>query len=260
MDNILHKIVANKKQEVAIQKQQVSIDELEEQIQNVKAVDSFRQSLEDSPTGIISEFKRKSPSRGWIFRDAKIESVIPLYERNGAAAISVLTDTEFFGGTFEDFRKAAELTETPLLRKDFMVDEYQIYQAKAMGASAVLLIASALTVSETFRFAEKATELHLDVLLEIHNEKELDHINAYIDVVGVNNRNLNTFVTDVQISFDLSDKIPSDFLKISESGISRPETVIELRQAGFKGFLMGENFMKTENPGKALEEFIEKLI
>lgn len=259
MNNILDKIVANKKLEVAEQKKLISIDDLAKKITDTVNKYSFRQSLASSKTGIIAEFKRKSPSRGWIFEDAKIDEVIPPYSENGASAISVLTDTNFFGGTFADFELARSLTKTPLLRKDFMIDEYQFYQAKALGANAVLLIASCLTKVQTKQFAAKAKELGMDVLLEVHNEKELDHVNEYVDVVGVNNRNLSTFVTDVQISFDLSDKIPSDFLKISESGISQPQTVIDLQQAGFKGFLMGENFMKTDNPGKALKEFIAEL-
>ena len=166
---------------------------------------------------------------------------------------------DFFGGELADLELAGSLTKTPLLRKDFVVDEYQLYQAKISGASAILLIASALTIDETKQLAKKAKELNLDVLLEIHNEQELHHINDKVDVVGVNNRNLGTFVTDIQISFDLADKIPNDFIKISESGISQPQTVIDLQQAGYKGFLMGENFMKTSNPGKALEDFINQL-
>ncbi|MEN9917619.1 MAG: indole-3-glycerol phosphate synthase TrpC, partial [Bacteroidota bacterium] len=164
-----------------------------------------------------------------------------------------------FGGTFSDFETARKVSKVPLLRKDFMVDEYQFYQAKVLGADVVLLIASALSIEQTKQFAAKAKELGMDVLLEIHNEKELDHINEHIDVVGINNRNLSTFVTDIDISFELGQKIPNEFLKISESGISDPQTVIDLRQAGFKGFLMGENFMKTDNPGKALTDFIKQL-
>jgi indole-3-glycerol phosphate synthase len=166
---------------------------------------------------------------------------------------------DFFGGTLADLEQASSLTGIPLLRKDFVIDEYQLYQAKLAGASAILLIASALTVSETEKLATKARELGLDVLLEIHNEQELNHISDKVDVIGVNNRNLRTFVTDIQISFDLADKIPDDFIKISESGISLPQTVMELRSAGYRGFLMGENFMKTDNPGKALAEFIKQL-
>lgn len=259
MANILDKIIANKKIEVEKQKAEISISQLEKKITDT-SVYSFREALANSPTGIIAEFKRRSPSRDWIFKDAKVEDVIPLYSQNGASAISVLTDMDFFGGNLADLEKARELTRTPLLRKDFMVDEYQLYQAKAAQASAILLIASALTVEETKRLAVKAKELRLDVLLEIHNEQELGHINDNVDVVGVNNRNLGTFVTDIQISFDLVGKIPNEFIKISESGISQPQTVKDLQAVGYKGFLMGENFMKTSNPGKALEEFIKQLV
>ncbi|MDR0823614.1 MAG: indole-3-glycerol phosphate synthase TrpC [Prevotella sp.] len=259
MTNILDKIIANKRIEVERQKNINPRSELEKQILNVSSPISFREALKNSQTGIISEFKRRSPSRDWIFKDAKVEDIIPLYSKNGASAISVLTDMDFFGGSLNDLKLARSLTTTPLLRKDFVIDEYQLYQAASAGADAILLIASALTVDETKRFAAKAKELGLDVLLEIHNEHELHHINEKVDVVGVNNRNLGTFVTDVQVSFDLADKIPDDFVKISESGISKPQTVIDLRQAGYKGFLMGENFMKTGNPGKALDEFIKQL-
>lgn len=259
MTNILDKIIANKKIEVERHKAVNSQSELEKRISQVAAVRSFKQSLVDSKTGIIAEFKRRSPSRDWIFKDAKIEEVIPFYSQNGASAISVLTDMDFFGGNLADLEQARSLTTTPLLRKDFMVDEYQIYQAKLAGASAILLIASALSIDETKALARKAKELSLDVLLEIHNEKELAHINDKVDVVGVNNRNLSTFVTDIQVSFDLAEKIPNEFVKISESGISQPQTVLDLQSVGYKGFLMGENFMKTGDPGKALKEFIAQL-
>lgn len=260
MINILDKIIANKRLEVERHKKDTSINELEKRLSTITTPASFKEAIKNSRTGIIAEFKRRSPSRDWIFKDAKIEDVIPLYSQNGASAISVLTDMDFFGGELADLELAGSLTKTPLLRKDFVVDEYQLYQAKISGASAVLLIASALTIEETKQLAKKAKELNLDILLEIHNEQELHHINDKVDVVGVNNRNLGTFVTDIQISFDLADKIPSDFIKISESGISQPQTVIDLQQAGYKGFLMGENFMKTSNPGKALEDFINQLI
>ncbi|MBS5978700.1 indole-3-glycerol phosphate synthase TrpC [Dysgonomonas sp. Marseille-Q5470] len=259
MINILDKIIANKRLEVERHKKDTSINELEKRLSTITTPASFKEAIKNSRTGIIAEFKRRSPSRDWIFKDAKIEDVIPLYSQNGASAISVLTDMDFFGGELADLELAGSLTKTPLLRKDFVVDEYQLYQAKISGASAILLIASALTIDETKQLAKKAKELNLDVLLEIHNEQELHHINDKVDVVGVNNRNLGTFVTDIQISFDLTDKISNDFIKISESGISQPQTVIDLQQAGYKGFLMGENFMKTNNPGKALEDFINQL-
>lgn len=259
MNNILDKIVANKQIEVARQKELVKLKDLEKQITDTSNKYSFKQALIDSPTGIISEFKRRSPSRGWIFENAQVEDIVPVYSKNGASAISILTDFDFFGGQIADLEKARSLVTTPLLRKDFMIDEYQLYQAKVSQANAILLIASALSVTQTKNMAAQAKELGLDVLLEIHNEQELGHINEYVDVVGINNRNLNTFATDIQISFDLGDKIPNEFVKISESGISNPQTVIDLREAGFKGFLMGENFMKTNNPGKALDDFIKQL-
>lgn len=259
MDNILDKIIANKKIEIGQQKEQFSLKELENKIQYSKKVLSFKESLKQSSTGIISEFKRRSPSRDWIFKKAKIEEVVPFYSENGASAISILTDLNFFGGTLQDLEKAKNITETPLLRKDFMIDEYQLYQAKVYGASAILLIAAALTINETKKLAKKSKELGLDVLLEIHNEKELNHINEWIDVVGVNNRNLKTFITDVQVSFDLAEKIPDEFVKISESGISSTQTIKNLQRVGYKGFLMGENFMKTKDPGKSLKLFIEEL-
>ena len=257
---ILDKIIANKRIEVELQKATISLFDLEKRIENAASKTySFREALANSSTGIIAEFKRRSPSRDWIFKEAKVENVIPSYSQNGASAISVLTDMEFFGGALADLEQARNLTDTPLLRKDFMLDEYQLYQAKSAGASAILLIASALTIAETKQLATKAKELGLDVLLEIHNEQELNHINDRVDMVGVNNRNLGTFVTDIQISFDLADKIPNNFIKISESGISQPQTVIDLQSVGYKGFLMGENFMKTDNQGEALKEFIKQL-
>lgn len=261
MANILDKIIANKRIEVEQQKEQYSIkDMMDFIVDSGIQPKSFKEALTNSKTGIIAEFKRRSPSRDWIFKDAKIEDVVPLYSQNGASAISVLTDMDFFGGSLDDLKNARSLTSTPLLRKEFIVDEFQVYQAAWYGASAILLIASALTVEETKSLAHKAKQLGLDVLLEIHNEQELNHINEYVDVVGVNNRNLGTFVTDIQVSFDLADKIPNEFVKISESGISQPQTVIDLQQVGYKGFLMGENFMKTSNPGKALEDFINQLL
>lgn len=259
MTNILDKIVANKRIEVALEKEKTSLNELAKQITDTTNKYSFKESLLQSSTGIIAEFKRKSPSRGWIFESAKIEEVIPLYSEGGASAISVLTDNVFFGGNLEDLATARSITKTPLLRKEFVIDEYQLYQAKVTRANAILLIASCLTIEETKTLASKAKELGLDVLLEIHNSKELGHINQYVDVVGVNNRNLTNFVTDVQISFNLINEIPSEFVRISESGISSPQTVKDLQQVGYKGFLMGENFMKTDNPGKALTQFIQDL-
>ncbi len=259
MTNILDKIVANKKIEITKQKEETSIESLEEKIDILRYKGQFKKNILNSTTGIISEFKRRSPSKDWIFKDARIEDIIPAYSEGGASAISVLTDYDFFGGTFEDIRKARSLTTTPILRKDFMIDEFQIYQAAAMGVDAILLIASCLSEGELKVLAHRAKSLGLDTLLEIHNEAELSHINEYIDVVGVNNRNLGTFETSVQASFDLAAKIPNNFVKISESGISSTETVKRLQEVGYQGFLMGENFMKTSNPGLALKNFIKEL-
>lgn len=259
MKNILDEIIANKRIEVAKKKEKISISILEKSIENCSIRKSFKDALVNSDTGIISEFKRKSPSKGWMFENAQVADIIPHYSAAGASAISVLTDNKYFGGQLSDLKEASLLTDTPLLRKDFTIDEYQIYEAKSAGASAILLIASALTPSEVKQFAKKAKLLDLDVLLEIHNTEELDHINEYVDVVGVNNRNLGTFSTDIETSFDLVDKIPDEFIKISESGISASQTVLDLRRVGFRGFLMGENFMKTENPGDALAQFIKEL-
>lgn len=263
MTNILDRIIANKRKEVAGHKEEQSIASIINSLEKRSFTphkDAFKNALKNSNTGIIAEFKRRSPSRDWIFKDAKTEDIIPPYSENGASAISVLTDLDFFGGTLSDLETARKLTATPLLRKDFVIDEYQLYQAALYGANAILLIAAALTINETKQLATKANELGLDILLEIHNEKELDHINDIVDVVGVNNRDLTSFVTDIQISFGLVDKIPAEFVKISESGISQPHTVKDLRAVGFEGFLMGENFMKTSNPGRALENFIKLIL
>ena len=257
---MLEKIIINKKKETMLQREAVSIPVLEQIIRDAGySKRSFREALLHSSSGIISEFKRKSPSKGWIFKDARIDEVIPSYEQAGAAAISVLTDEQFFGGTFDDFRKARELVSIPLLRKDFVIDAYQIYQARAMKADVVLLIASALSPEQVKKFTRLAHDLDMEVLLEIHKEEELDYIHPDVDVIGINNRNLATFVTDVQTSFELGEKIPAEFIKISESGISDPDIVCQLQQAGFNGFLMGENFMKTSDPGGSLKQFINQM-
>ncbi|MDR0732661.1 MAG: indole-3-glycerol phosphate synthase TrpC [Dysgonamonadaceae bacterium] len=261
MENILQTICDNKRLEVARQKEAAAISFLDyiASFQKRGKV-SFRQALAASASGVIAEFKRRSPSKGWIHADADVTGIVQDYEAAGAAAISCLTDEQFFGGGFKDFKKArAAISRIPLLRKDFIVDEYQIYQSKIMGADVILLIAACLTKDETVRFAALAHELDMEVLLEIHSEEELPYIHPLIDVVGVNNRNLKTFATDVRHTIELAAKIPDTFLKISESGLSDPQTVVDLRKKGFSGFLMGENFMKTNQPGKTLSEFIGKV-
>ncbi len=260
MKDILDEIIEAKQQRLIEQKNAVGIDFLQQSLSEVSPTRSMRASLEKSSSGIIAEFKRKSPSKGWIKEDANIESIIPSYEKNGASALSILTDTPFFGGNIKDIKTARPLSNLPILRKDFIIDEYQLYQARSIGADAVLLIAAALTIDNCNYLAKVAHELELEVLLEIHQEKELEYLNEYIDMVGVNNRNLGTFHTDIENSFRLASQLPENILLVSESGISSPETIIKLREVGFKGFLIGETFMKTENPGEALGTFINKLI
>ena len=264
MKDILSEICAYKRTEVTKQKEAVPFDTIVEMAGKLMAEDdrpkrSMRRSLEESKSGIIAEFKRKSPSKGWIKEEGKPEIIPPSYSENGAAALSILTDEKYFGGNMSFLKTARKLVETPILRKDFIIDEYQLYQAKIIGADAVLLIAADLTKEECRNLAHTAHELQLETLLEIHSESELEYVGDCIDMVGVNNRNLGTFHTDVQNSFRLSELLPKDMLRVSESGISNPDTVNELRQAGFRGFLIGENFMKTENPGAALADFISKI-
>ncbi len=221
---------------------------------------SMKESLRNSATGIIAEFKRKSPSKGWIKEDGKPDVIPPAYDQNGAAALSILTDEKYFGGSLDFLRTARPLVKAPILRKDFIVDEYQLFQARQAGANAVLLIAADLSPAECRALAHTAHELGLEVLLETHSEAELDYFDeSLIDMLGVNNRHLGTFHTDVQTSFDLAAKLPQETVKVSESGISNPQTVQKLRKAGFRGFLMGEHFMRAANPGAALKEFILEL-
>jgi indole-3-glycerol phosphate synthase len=244
---------------VESQKRETPIEELKSRVAGMPKVHSFKEALATSATGIISEFKRRSPSKGWIAEGAQPELIVPAYQAAGATALSILTDTNYFGGTMDDVRRVRQLTTLPILRKDFVVDEYQLYQAKLIGADAALLIAADLTKSECDHLTGVAHELGLEVLLEIHSESELEYITAETDVVGVNNRNLGSFHTDVANSFRLAKLLPKDKVKVSESGLSKPETVKQLREAGFSGFLMGEAFMKTANPGNALSEFINGL-
>jgi len=254
---ILDKILADKALEIAERKLSVSISDLKKMPLFSRACLSMKQSLLNSGSGIISEFKRKSPSLGWIHQDADVVEITAGYSVAGASGISILTDLPYFGGTPHDLIAARPQISCPVLRKDFVIDEYQLFEAKAIGADAILLIAAALTPAQTLSLAMKAHELGLEVLLEVHNADEIDHANNYVDMLGVNNRNLKTFEHNIQVSFDLAALIPDRFVKVSESGISKIETVTELRKVGYKGFLMGENFMKEKNPAKALEKFIK---
>ena len=221
---------------------------------------SLRQALLQSATGIIAEFKRRSPSKGWIKEEGRPD-VIPLsYQQNGAAALSILTDKHYFGG-HDNFIREARLSGVtlPILYKNFVVSELQLYEALLCGASAVLLIAACLTKQQCGLLIGKAHELGLEVLLEMHDERELEYAELSPDLCGINNRNLGSFVTDVQNSFRLAELLPQDAVKVSESGINHPQTVRQLRESGFRGFLIGENFMKTHDPGQALNDFISQL-
>ena len=221
---------------------------------------SLREALLQSESGIIAEFKRKSPSKGWIKEDGRPD-IIPLsYQQNGAAALSILTDEQYFGGSDDFIRQARQSGVTlPILYKNFVIDEAQLYAAALCGASAVLLIAACLTKSQCKSLLDKAHDLGLEVLLEMHSVEELEYADLQPDLCGINNRNLGSFVTDIENSFRLAELLPKDAVKVSESGISNPVTVRTLRQAGFRGFLIGENYMKTADPGLALNEFISKL-
>ena len=261
MQDILQEIVAHKRLEVERFKAELSEQEIHRRVEPLLdfSVVSMSQALTASDSGIIAEFKRKSPSKGWIKEDGQA-SIIPLsYQQNGAAALSILTDEKYFGGSDEFIKTARHAgVQIPVLYKNFVIDEYQLFQARLCGASAVLLIAADLTMQQCSALLKTAHELGLEVLLEMHSEPELEYAELEPDMCG-NNRNLGSFVTDVQNSFRLAELLPKDAVKVSESGISNPDTVRSLRAAGFRGFLIGENFMKTADPGTALKNFIQKL-
>ena len=252
MQDILQQIIATKREELALLKAKKP---------------SLRQALLDSDTGIIAEFKRRSPSKGWIKKDGRPD-IIPLsYQQNGAAALSILTDKQYFGGHDRFIVEARQSGVTiPVLYKNFVIDELQLYEALLCGASAVLLIAACLTMERCGALMALAHELGLEVLLEMHDEGELEYARLGPDLCGINNRHLGTFVTDVATSFRLAERLTTiasggsaSPVLVSESGISRPETIHELRQAGFRGFLIGETLMKTPAPGQALKQLIEQI-
>ena len=262
MKDVLDEIVAHKRVEVQQFKEQLPEREIHRRVESVlgNPVASLRKALLASESGIISEFKRKSPSKGWIKEEGRADQIPLSYQQNGAAAISILTDEMFFGGSDAFVTEARRSGVTiPILYKNFVIDEYQLFQARLCGASAVLLIAADLSLSECRSLLRTAHELQLEVLLEMHDERELDYAELEPDVCGVNNRNLGTFVTDVQNSFRMASRLPADACKVSESGISQPQTVRDLRMAGFNGFLIGESFMKIPSPGDALRAFIGEL-
>jgi len=260
--NILDKIVLRKTEEVEQAKKLVSIKELESGVYFNRTPYSLRKSMLDTErTGIIAEFKRRSPSKGNINDHSLVAEVTKAYADAGASAISVLTDMDFFGGHPNDLLEAREANTIPLLRKDFMIDEYQIVEAKALGADIILLIAAILTPAQIATFSKLSKNLGLNVLLEVHNLEELQRsIHPDIDAIGVNNRNLADFSVNIQTSFELAAHIPKEFLKVSESAISDPKLINQLKVAGFNGFLIGENFMKTSDPGVAMRRFTEEMI
>ena len=262
MKDILEEIVAHKRMEVEQFKRSIPPTMLYDAVEKMvdQPVVSMRKSLMESESGIIAEFKRKSPSKGWIKEQGRAEKIPLSYQQNGASALSILTDEKYFGGRDTFIKTARESGVTlPVLYKNFVVDEYQLFQARLCGASAVLLIAADLKLDECRSLLKMAHELNLEVLLEMHAESELDYAALEPDMCGINNRNLGTFITDIKNSYRLAELLPQDACKVSESGISDPQTVRELRNVGFRGFLIGETFMKAENPGDALRLFIEKM-
>jgi indole-3-glycerol phosphate synthase len=257
--NILDTIIEFKKEEVARNKQLISQEQLMKKPNFSRPIFSLKQFLlDETKTGIIAEFKRRSPSKGIINNIADVVEVTKVYTENGASCLSVLTDTEFFGGSVDDLCKA-RINKIPILRKDFIIDEYQIAEARAIGADIILLIAACLTAAEVKRLATFADNIGLEVLLELHDETELEHICDATTLIGINNRNLKTFEVDIERSLRMAAQIPADKIKIAESGISTVETIQLFKDAGFKGFLMGENFMKEKNPGLAFKQFVQKL-
>jgi indole-3-glycerol phosphate synthase len=258
--NILDKIIIDKRREVILKKSIIPISQLENSVLFDKKTISLSNNLRNSATGIIAEHKRRSPSKPNINNSFTVEEVVKGYEQAGVCGISILTDGKYFGGSLDDLLLARATVNIPLLRKEFIVDEYQILEAKAYGADLILLIAAVLTRHEIKHLSEFAKALDLEVLLEVHNLEELQKsIMPSMDMIGVNNRNLKTFEVSLDFSKQLANEIPNEFVKVSESGISTIEAIQELKPFGYKGFLIGENFMKTENAGESAKEFIKNI-
>lgn len=258
--NILDKITADKRIEVNLRKNLIPTKQLEQSILFEREIISLATNLRTSKSGIIAEHKRRSPSKSIINQSLSVQDVARGYEDAGVCGMSVLTDGKYFGGSLDDLLTARASCSLPLLRKEFIIDEYQILEAKAYGADVILLIAAILSREEIKQFSELAKSLNLDVLLEVHNEEELyKSIMPSLDMLGVNNRNLKTFGVSLETSKALSKIIPNDFVKVSESGISSVKAIKELQPFGYQGFLIGENFMRTDNPGVSATEFINKL-
>ncbi|TAF64972.1 MAG: indole-3-glycerol phosphate synthase TrpC [Cytophagales bacterium] len=260
MNDILTTIVAHKMEEVAARKKINPQHYWEAQPYFEKQTISLKATLQHQ-AGIIAEYKRKSPSKGVINAEHTVEGTTKGYEKAGAVAVSVLTDEVFFGGSSEDFLKARQILTLPMLRKDFIIDPYQVYETKGLGADIMLLIAACLTPETCNELAEIAKKIGLEVLLEVHNSEELhSHLNPLVDFVGVNNRNLKTFAVDLNTSVTLATEIPATYIKISESGLQTAQDLRLLQNLGYKGFLIGESFMKTSAPAKALQELWQETI
>jgi indole-3-glycerol phosphate synthase len=258
---ILDKIIENKKKELAVLTGVTSVRNLENSRLFKREIISLSEFLLDkSKTGIIAEFKRKSPSKDNINSSSSVEEVTSGYFREGASGVSILTDKQFFGGSASDLLHAREKGLFPILRKDFIIDEYQVIESKSIGADAILLIAEALGNQKILNLSRLARSLGLEVLLEIHEPDSLEKVNQYVNIIGVNNRNLKTFEVNTDISEKIAEKIPPGFLKISESGISSPRVMKMLRIYGYDGFLMGEKFMSASDPVKAFSAFVKELI
>lgn len=258
--DILDKIVNDKKVEVALRKELIPVKQLENSVLFKGATVSLTSALQNSTTGIIAEHKRRSPSKAVINQSSSVWDIAKGYETAGACGMSVLTDGKYFGGSLDDLLTARASCTLPLLRKEFIIDEYQLLEAKAYGADVCLLIAACLTRKEIKQLSEFAKSLQLDVLLEVHNQEELEKsLMPSLDMLGVNNRNLKTFEVSLETSKQLSTQIPNDFVKVSESGISSIEAIKELKPYGYQGFLIGENFMKTDNPAQSAVDFIQEL-
>ena len=256
---ILEKIIADKHKEVALKKSLIPTSQLEQSVLFERTTVSMTQGLMKG-SGIIAEHKRRSPSKSVINNSLRVQDVATGYEKAGVSAMSVLTDGAFFGGSLDDLLVARASVEMPILRKEFIIDEYQILEARAFGADAILLIAASLSTKEIERLSTFAKALHLNVLCEAHNEDEVHKsICKTVDMIGINNRNLKTFEVSIETSKQLVELIPDDFTKVSESGISCVEVIKELKPLGFEGFLIGENFMKTDNPGESASKFIRSL-
>ena len=259
--DILEKITLDKRKEVDLKKSIIPVTQLEASVLFERETVSLANVLRHSVSGIIAEHKRRSPSKSTINQSLRVQEVATGYENAGVCGMSILTDGKYFGGSLDDLLLARASVQLPLLRKEFIIDEYQILEAKAHGADVILLIAAILSREEIKTLSELAKSLHLDVLLEVHNEEEVyKSIMPSLDMLGVNNRNLKTFEVSLDTSKTLSEFIPDNFIKVSESGISSIEAIKDLKQYGYKGFLIGENFMKTDNPGESATNFIKQLL